>query len=374
MSDNLTQNLLPSVKEMEISSSKIKSPDALNFSFENGSRKDIQETIIELFSKKLPQINIAENGIPVLFAIDRKKLDKGDGEGYILSLNKDKIEITANGQSGLYYGALTLSQILEGSDELFELTITDWPSIKMRMFHLDLKSIPLEYEYLKHIITELSEHKINSVLIEYEDKFPFKEHLDIQVDSAMTPEQIQELSLLCKSKCVEIIPLVQSYAHLQYILIKEKYKHLREDPTSVHETCGTNPEAKELIFSMFEEVIAAHPDLKYFHIGGDEPFGARSCPECQKVIDKEGKGGLYLQHIKPIVEFIQQKGIVPIIWDDMLITHPEISDKLPKPLIINYWQYHSCTNTTDKVLVRGIRQLSLKDALQHPDTAKIDLY
>jgi hypothetical protein len=374
MSNIWIKNLLPSVKEAKAGDLKIATPKALKISFLNNCGEDIQATINELFKKKLPSLTLSNEGTPALFSIDKTKITEGDGEGYLLTIGKDGIEITANGRSGLYYGALTLTQILEDQNELCELTIKDWPSIKWRMFHMDLKTIPLDFEYIKYMIGELAEHKINSLVMEYEDKIQFKNIPGIHVDSAMSPEQIHELCEFCKSRCVEIVPLVQSYGHLEYILTKDRYKHLREDPMGLNETCGTNPEAKELIFSMMEEVIELHPNLKYFHIGGDEPFRVRFCEECRKIIDKEGKGALYLQHIKPIIEFIQAKGIIPIIWDDMLITHPEIADKLPKPLVVNYWNYMPTTDTSSNVLVRGVGELSLKNALKHPDRAKIDLY
>jgi len=374
MTEKLLQNLLPAVKEIKIGGKEVNYPTILNLCFMDNCGRNIQKTITEHLHKKLPGIKITKNGLPVVFEINKGKIAKGDGEGYSLDLNSDMIHITANGEAGLYYGVITLAQLLEDSCKLYELKINDWPSIKMRMFHFDLKSIPLEFEYIKYMIEELAEHKINSVLLEYEDKFPFKKHPDIQVDSAMTPEQIQELIAFCKSHCVEPIPLVQSYGHLEYILTKEHYKHLREDSMGLNEICGTNPEAKALIFSMMEEVINAHPGLKYFHIGGDEPFRVRFCPECQKIINEQGKGGLYFQHILPVIEFIQKKGIIPIIWDDMLITHPEIAAQLPKPLIINYWNYNAYTDTTDKVLVRGIGILNLDEALKDPDKEKIDIY
>jgi len=69
-------------------------------------------------------------GTPVILNINEKELV--NAEGYFLEIKSDSITINAHDQTGLYYGTLTLLQILNSTDELCELTIEDWPSIKMR--------------------------------------------------------------------------------------------------------------------------------------------------------------------------------------------------------------------------------------------------
>jgi len=42
-----------------------------------------------------------------------------------------------------------------------------------------------------------------------------------------------------------------------------------------------------------------------------------------------GPGGLYLQHLLPLFAHLRARGLRPMIWADMCLSHPEILDQVP---------------------------------------------
>lgn len=69
----------------------------------------------------------------------------------------------------------------------------------------------------------------NSILLEYEDKFPYENALKYVVaGNAYTKSDIEEIKQLARENNLEIIPLIQTLGHLEFVLKYEHYRHLRE--------------------------------------------------------------------------------------------------------------------------------------------------
>jgi hypothetical protein len=69
---------------------------------------------------------------------------------------------------------------------------------------------------------------------------------------------------------------------------------------------------------MVEDVVALMPNLRHFHLGGDEAWSFGTHPDTKAYIEQHGKGALYLQHVEPILEKLNARGIRPILWHDMM--------------------------------------------------------
>lgn len=69
----------------------------------------------------------------------------------------------------------------------------------------------------------------NGILLEYEDMFPFDGRLKhAAANNAFTKNDIYQIKSLARANQLEIIPLVQTFGHLEFILKLEVYRHLRE--------------------------------------------------------------------------------------------------------------------------------------------------
>lgn len=270
---------------------------------------------------------------------NRKELNHE--ESYVLNITKDYILIQGKTEKGLFYGMQTLIQILHNTQTPPYLKILDFPSLDMRGVHLDLKGLMPKYENLIEIIEKLAYYKINTLLLEYEDKFLYKRHPDISSKIALNKSQITEIINVAKENNIECIPLVQSFAHVEYVLKHNRYSSLREVCDNPYQYCPTNPKTFVLYQEFCEEVIEVHKDSKYFHIGADEVSFLGICPKCSKEVKSKGKLGLYVDYLRKICDYILKQGKRPIVWDDVLSQtgHPDYINKLPKELIILNWDY-----------------------------------
>ena len=94
-------------------------------------------------------------------------------EGYTLEILKNKVKITAKDQAGLFYGFITLDQLLEDSknknNNLPIVYIEDFPSLKFRPIHLDLKHHIEKKSYYYDLIDDLAKLKVNGIIVEFEN-------------------------------------------------------------------------------------------------------------------------------------------------------------------------------------------------------------
>ena len=69
----------------------------------------------------------------------------------------------------------------------------------------------------------------NGLLLEFEDMFPFEGDLKhAAAGNAYTKQDIETINELAKEHNFEVIPLIQSFGHMEYFLKLQQYRHLRE--------------------------------------------------------------------------------------------------------------------------------------------------
>jgi len=289
----------------------------------------------------LPYEILALGDIHALNLPERSVLDGLGEEGYLLLVTEKAAAVVSISRKGIFTGAQTLLQLMENGPDLPCLEIRDRPALQMRGVHLMLSCQTPTFAYLKSFIKRISRYKINTILLEYEDKFPYKSHPAIRHKDALTSEEISGLISEAQKRHIEIIPLVQWFAHVKYILKHEEYSYLREKPLDPYQFCPSNEQSFKLFTELASEVMAAHKDSKYFHIGGDETYHLGLCPVCHEKVERYGKSRFFVEAINKAADYIRESGKKPIIWDDQLAWFPEAVDSLQKDITVMYWDYNS---------------------------------
>lgn len=288
-------------------------------------------------------------------------LQPSSEEGYLMSLGTSSVSIRAQHAAGLFYGLQTLRQIRETHETVPAAELADWPDTKRRCMNLDLRQTYSRPEKLVEYMDEFAKYKVNSVLIEYEDKFPFGRNRRLRHPKhALTPEQFEALKTAAAEQFIEIIPLQQAFGHLEYVLRHEEYKGLRETEESTGEICPSKPGAYGLITGLLDEIIGAHPDSEYIHLGCDEVYSLCDCPVCRERFGGS-KGRAFISFVNELVPFCIGKGKIPIIWHDMLdkCTQDEL-ELLDKRVQVMIWLYNGrnigaeVTALAEKLLPLGI--------------------
>lgn len=275
-----------------------------------------------------------------------------DKEAYKIMIAEDKLEVEAGSKVGLNYALNTLKQIsADGFIPVGE--IEDSPSLKIRGFHINFGSFrQMDLEEAKYLIKNASKLKLNTILVEYRNRFPFKKHGIVNAPIALSREEVRELVATAQEHNIEIIPLQQSIGHLGYLLQNDSYASVREENTYKDQLCPTNPDAFRAFTELATEVIEMHPGIKYFHIGGDEARRLGYCPRCKEVVKRHSVSKLYVDYINKVSQWLTSQGITPIIWDDIICKNPEAIDDLDRNVVIMYWEYWTTSKDSPYFIAR----------------------
>lgn len=118
-----------------------------------------------------------------------------------------------------------------------------------RIVHLDLKGAPPKPDYFKKFIPFIKEHGATGILLEYEDTFPFTGRLEeARHGRAYTLQDVEMIKQLAKENDLTIMPLVQTYGHLEWLLKIKSFAHLREDERFPQVISPCLPESYTVIY------------------------------------------------------------------------------------------------------------------------------
>ena len=303
--------LLPSVQKIEYNN------DTSNLNFEN-IKFAHSDNNTEL-PIRFDFTNHIENNKQIESTIDysiESNLNLNE-EGYILNIFKNKISIIAKDEVGLFYAFITLDQLLEDSKDknvnLSMVSIKDYPLLKFRPIHLDVKHHMEKKSYYFNLIDHLAKQKINGIIVEFEDKLKYELRPEIGAPDAPSIDWWIEISEYANKRNIMINPLVQGLGHASFILKHEKNKHLRDVPDSDWAFNPLNSQTYDLQFDLYLDAIKATPYGKYLHVGGDEVH----------LLKREGKSELELNLIwlNKVCQFAEKHNRIPIFWDDMPLKH-----------------------------------------------------
>lgn len=214
-----------------------------------------------------------------------------------------------------------------------------------RLIHLDLKSCPLKVDYLKQLFKVFKDWGGTGLLLEWEDTFPYENELtdigSLSTQAAYSANEVHEILSTAKQYNLLIVPLVQTFGHLEFVLKTTKWRYLRECPKYCSSLCPSKRDSLPLITSMITQIMNLHPDVQFLHIGGDEVWHLGICEDCHH----ENKQYLFMKHILAVLKFIRlnYSHVTPIMWDDMLrgIDDTALNEfnigEFVEPMI---WEYH----------------------------------
>ncbi|WP_370583351.1 beta-N-acetylhexosaminidase [Pedobacter sp. ASV28] len=206
-------------------------------------------------------------------------------------------------------------------------------------FHLDLRIQVMKMPALKAFVLNLSKNGINTLVMEWEASYPFEKHAVISNKYAYSRAEVKSFIAYCDSLKIDVIPLQQSFGHVEYILKHYRYKDLREDQKDYSQVNPIREERCKALFSdLFKDLISTHKS-QYFHIGGDETYLLGRSPESKRKADSLGMGRLYGDYIKMLCELVVSLGKKPVVWADIALKYPDALKSLPKQTIFIDWNY-----------------------------------
>lgn len=171
--------------------------------------------------------------------------------------------------------------------------------------------------------------------------------------------ELVEIVQYCESIGVEVIPNVQTLAHLNQIFLWERYQVINDTADIL---LTENERTYELIENMFKSLRKCFTS-EYIHIGMDEAHMLG----LGKYLAQHGfknRFEILSTHLKRVIELAKKYGFKPIMWSDMFfrLAHggdyypekPNITDDVialtPEDVGLVYWDYyHPDKSTYDKL-------------------------
>ena len=275
-------------------------------------------------------------------------------DSFRISSGKEKCLVTG-GKTGLLYARDLLGELQAKHGGIPCAEYSDSPDLKFRCYHIDLKKGSGGVEDIKRTLIRLRQLRYNAALIEYENRICLDSLPGTAAPDAFTHEQIREIVSCAEENGIQVIPLLQSFGHLEYLLKLPAYRQYSELQENVSQLCPLNDAAFELWKKAFLEMRSLHPNSKYFHIGGDETRNLGKCPRCAEFAEKHSREELFFHHIERVCRCVTGEGVRPILWHDMLARTGrfDLLAKLPKETVLFYWEYESREELRGRIAFDG---------------------
>ncbi|MCM1388605.1 MAG: family 20 glycosylhydrolase, partial [Bacillus sp. (in: Bacteria)] len=279
-------------------------------------------------------------------------------EGYVCNIT-DKCVIIGTDAQGIYWGTITILQILKGQT-LPQGKIRDYPKYQVRGFGIDVARKPVSMDMLYQIMKNMSWYKMNDLSIHLNDNVILSTsgltgsieeamtadsafRLEVSVanekgekltsdEYAYTAQEFADFINTAKAYGVQVVPEIDTPAHSLSItkLFPEYALTVRNE--AVDQIDVSRDEAVELIKDIWREVLngqmkntysAAFGEASAVNIGMDEYYG---------------DGETYRQYMNEIISLIREESDTQIIrlWGSLSnIEGKTIPDT--KDLQMNLW-------------------------------------
>jgi len=276
-------------------------------------------------------------------------------EGYRLDIAENGVKLTATAKNGILYGVQTLRQLVEQCGlTLPSLKITDTPKLPNRgFFHDATRGRVQSVESYKKLADRAAFYKLNQLQLYVEHTYMFESFSEVwRDDTPLTAQDILELDAYCKSLCIELVPSLASFGHLDKVLKTKSFAHLCELEDSdkdrftfagrmEHHTLNiSDPAAWEFVKKMLGEFMPLFSSKK-FNLNGDETFDLGK-GRSKALADEVGTHRMYVDFVKRICDFLIENGRQPYFWGDIIVGSPELIKELPKDVVCLTWGY--CEN------------------------------
>jgi len=275
-------------------------------------------------------------------------------QGYNLVVSSKNITITAHDEAGLYYGVLTLGQIITYSADsgtFPTVSITDFPDFDRRGVTLDISRCKVPtMESLYQYIDMFASWKINEIQLYTEHTFQYQNHKKVWQDaSALSSDEILALDHYCTERFIDLVPNQNGFGHMEQWLKHKEYWNIAENETIAdpnHSILGIRRTISSVDQSSVDFIDGLYSELlpnfssDYINIGGDEPYELGT-GKSKKAVTAKGKGPVYLDFLLQLNSLVKKNGKKAQFWGDIILKHPELIKELPNNITCMIWGYRA---------------------------------
>ena len=345
--------------------------------------RDLKRASSQLLDKGVlsvaPQIvfgtleNAADNDIIVKMGTNPDLTGKNDA--YAVDI-KNNITISAEDETGIYYGLTSVIQMLiEGDNVLTKGNIVDYSDVEDRSFHLDCARKFFTKDWIISLIKDLSWQKYNSIQLHFSENEGFRLQSDTleAIDGFqyvnnqyLTKQDMLEIIQVANEYHIEVIPSLDSPGHLGAVL---RYLPSDYSCASLFPSDGrraqcfnifTNDEARGFLIDLMTEFIDffSEAGCKRFNIGGDEFLEKFSNFSNEQYVQ-------IMEYFNEVSAIAKSKGMTPRTWNDGVMYGNYTGYKLDPDIEICYWAAPQNCASIEKFVSNGNKVINFSDTYMY---------
>ena len=317
--------------------------------------------------------NAADNDIIVKMGTNPDLTGKNNA--YAVDI-KNNITISAENETGIYYGLTSVIQMLiEGDNVVTKGHIVDYSDVEDRSFHLDCARKFFTKDWIISLIKDLSWQKYNSIQLHFSENEGFRLQSDTleAIDGFqyvnnqyLTKQDMLEIIQVANEYHIEVIPSLDSPGHLGAVL---RYLPSDYSCASLFPTDGrraqcfnifTNDEARGFLIDLMTEFIDffSEAGCKRFNIGGDEFLEKFSNFSNEQYVQ-------IMEYFNEVSAIAKSKGMTPRTWNDGVMYGNYTGYKLDPDIEICYWAAPQNCASIEKFVQNGNRVVNFSDVYMY---------
>ena len=317
--------------------------------------------------------NAADNDIIVKMGTNPDLTGKNDA--YAVDI-KNNITISAEDETGIYYGLTSVIQMLiEGDNVLTKGNIIDYSDVEDRSFHLDCARKFFTKDWIISLIKDLSWQKYNSIQLHFSENEGFRLQSDAleAIDGFqyvnnqyLTKQDMLEIIRVANEYHIEVIPSLDSPGHLGAVL---RYLPSDYSCASLFPSDGrraqcfnifTNDEARGFLIDLMTEFIDffSEAGCKRFNIGGDEFLEKFSNFSNEQYVQ-------IMEYFNEVSAIAKSKGMTPRTWNDGVMYGNYTGYKLDPDIEICYWAAPQNCASIEKFVQNGNKVINFSDVYMY---------
>ncbi|MGB7189796.1 MAG: beta-N-acetylhexosaminidase [Acidobacteriaceae bacterium] len=282
-------------------------------------------------------------------ALPGDKPGKNSFEAYDLSVSQQGAKVHARSSAGIYYGAQTLRQLIEGSDTQAVLPVVqihDWPSMAFRGTMVDISHGPLPRESeIERELDLLSRWKDNQYYLYNENSIELTGYPLLNPKARLSQDEVRRIVAYGRKRHIDVIPALDLYGHEHDLFRIEQYSDM-SDQSHGTEFDARNPKALPLLADWANQFSDMFPS-PFVSIGFDEIFQIKAAAQSGSAADPTA---LFVKQLTAVSGLFAKHGKHVMAYGDMLVKYPQIIDELPPGLMAVAWHSSSEDPTYKKYL------------------------
>lgn len=334
----------------------------MNIKF-NGNISEVMDGIV-LLADDL-DVTLSDSGYEI-------EVTQKDGSPLTVSMENGKGSIIYDKKCHFFRAFGIAVEHLRAGEKSF--SVTEIPQFNMNgpMFDVSQGNAAFNVKTLKGVIRNLAVMGLNMLMLYCEDSFEVKEQPFFgYMRARYSEDEMRELDAYADTLGIEMIPCIQTLAHLSDTLRWKNLKDITDYPDCL--LVG-----EEKTYEFIEDLIraASRPfKTKKIHIGMDEAWKLGRGNYLTKNGYKE-PSLIMAEHLARVNEIVKKLGLEPMMWDDMFFRtygtrgyyQPDtpipqvVIDSVPDNMSLIYWDYYRLTE--EKYAAMIPRHLELTDKLK----------